>query len=216
MICCTRHWLSSPPDECVYALTLLSLSKFSLDELAPLAEVRRSRVCSSRLILLSRCWQSTPQEDHEREATAGRARLARARAVYAAHPLPCALIPAVPRVVLCSRVCSSGRTETGSARPRSLAYVMVLRTVAHLSVEPFNIDEEDENDRAIDLQKHMANGGENAKAPHGSHGMHSPARKQWHVDLATRNKGQFLPHAKRSALPRYRPLVANLDNHRGC
>ena len=114
----------------IRAHSSLSLSKFSLDELALLAEVRRPRVCSSRLILLSRCWQSTPQEDHERGATAGRARLARARAVYAAHPLPCALIPAVPRVVLCSRVCSSGRTETGSARPRSLVYVMVLRTVS--------------------------------------------------------------------------------------
>ena len=66
MTCCTRHWLIFPPDECVYALTLLSLSKFSLDELALLAEVRRPRVCSSRLILLSRCWQSTPQEEHER------------------------------------------------------------------------------------------------------------------------------------------------------
>ena len=133
MICCTRHWLISPPDECVYALTLFSLSKLSLDELALLAEVRRPRVCSSRLILLSRCWQSTPQEDHERGATAGRARLARARAVYAAHPLLCALIPAVPRVVLCSRECAQVVVwTTGSARPplACVCIVMVLRTVS--------------------------------------------------------------------------------------
>ena len=62
---------------------------------------------------------------------AGRARLARARAVNAAHPLLCALIPAVPRVVLCSRECAQvvvwRRAQLALAR---LCMSMMLRTVS--------------------------------------------------------------------------------------